>query len=164
MIKIGVLSDTHIPNRASDLPNLVYEKLKDVNLIFHAGDLVEVPLLRKLENITEVIAVKGNMDSEELKSTLPTTEIIDKEGFRIGLTHGYGSPKETINNVRLQFPGKKLDIIVFGHTHTPYNEVIDDTIYFNPGSPTDRVFSPYISFGIITLTDTINTEIIRLDG
>jgi len=162
-MKIGVLSDTHIPRIAPDLPNKVYKILADVDLILHSGDFVEMILLNKLKEIAKVIAVSGNMDSRILKKELPKKIIIKEQGYKIGLTHGYGIPSKTIKNVKLEFEKEDLDLIVFGHTHYPYNQVIGNTIYFNPGSVTDKVFSPYNSFGIIHLKDRIYAEIIRLN-
>lgn len=162
-MKIGVLSDTHIPSRASDLPHQVYKNLAKVDLILHGGDFEEMFVLNNLEQVAKVIAVRGNMDSEILKSKLPKKRIIIEEGIRIGLTHGYGLPTETIRNVQYQFKDEKLDIIIFGHTHIASSQVIDNTIYFNPGSPSDRVFSPYNSMGIISIEETIHPEIIRIN-
>ncbi len=162
-MKIAVLADTHISNRASDLPAQVYRKLEDVDLILHAGDIMEEFFLRRLEKIKTVIAVRGNMDSERLKMLLPESKVISKGGFKIGLTHGSGHPKKTLENVKSLFSSQELDVIIFGHTHVVFNETIDDTIYFNPGSPTDKVFSAYNSFGIITIDDTIKVEIIKIE-
>lgn len=162
-MKIGVLADTHIPNSASDLPGVVYEKFQGVDLILHAGDFTEMFLLKRLQEIAKVIAVKGNMDSERLKCELPETRIVTQKDFRIGITHGYGIPSKTIDNVKLKFEGEDLDIIIFGHSHQACNEVINNTIYFNPGSPTDKVFSLYNSFGIIAIDQEIHPEIIRLE-
>lgn len=162
MKEIGVVSDTHIPKIASDLPSKVYEYLKHVDFIIHAGDFIDNFLFKKLRNIGDLIAVRGNMDCKNLKSKLPTSQVVNIEGYKIGITHGSGFPKETINNVKFEFTGKDLDMIIFGHTHNAIEKVEDDTIFLNPGSPTDKIFSDFLSFGVITLGEKIETEIIKI--
>ena len=66
MKRIGVLSDTHIPKAAQDLPEKVYKELRNVDMIFHAGDLVEISVLKKLQDIAPTLAVCGNMDTQEV--------------------------------------------------------------------------------------------------
>jgi hypothetical protein len=65
--------------------------------------------------------------------------------------------------VKREFANKKVDVVVFGHSHHPMNEKIDDVLYFNPGSATDTVFAPYRSYGILEMTNTITGRIIKLD-
>lgn len=164
MIKIAVLSDTHIPNRAIDLPQEFYDRIKDVELIIHAGDVVGMSFMKKLKKMKEVAAVCGNMDSEELRKEFPKSRILSKYGFKIGIFHGNGSPKRTLENVKSRFSQEELDVIIFGHTHVAFNKKIDNTVYFNPGSPTDKIFSPYNSFGIISIDNTnIYPEIIKIE-
>jgi len=160
-MKIGVLSDTHIPRAAADIPKRIYEEFKDVDLILHAGDLVELDILEKLKKIAPVRAVHGNMDSKEVSSVLPEKDIIEVgDKFRIGLMHGRGSPRNLIGLVKTQF--NNVNVIVFGHSHSPVNEVQNGILFFNPGSPTDKIFASYNSFGILEVNDTIKGRIIRL--
>jgi hypothetical protein len=61
------------------------------------------------------------------------------------------------------FEKDKVDIIVFGHSHNPVNETRDGILYFNPGSPTDKMFSPYNSYGIIEINEnSVEGKIIKL--
>lgn len=158
--KIGVISDTHIPNASPTLPKAVYEAFCGVDMIIHAGDLVEMSVLEKLGEIAPVRAVAGNMDSGKVKKCLEQKETISVGGFRIGLIHGYGPPAKLVETVSKEF--KDADVVIFGHSHLPLKEVIEKTLFFNPGSPTDRIFAPYKSVGILEIGDIIQGKIVRL--
>ncbi len=160
MKRIGVLSDTHIPKAAQDLPEKVYKELRNVDMIFHAGDLVEISVLKKLQDIAPTHAVCGNMDPQEVRAALPQKDTITVDGFRIGLIHGYGPPGRITEAVRSEF--SRVDAIVFGHSHSALSKEIKKTLFFNPGSPTDRIFAAYNSFGILEIGDEITGRIIRL--
>ncbi|MBN1353623.1 MAG: metallophosphoesterase family protein [Candidatus Omnitrophica bacterium] len=160
MKKIGVISDTHIPKAARDLPESVYREFKNVDMILHAGDLVELSVLEKLRSIAPTFAVSGNMDSHEVKAVLPHKDVIEVEGFKIGLIHGYGSASNLINTVSGEFG--KVDAIVFGHSHSACSEKIKNKLYFNPGSPTDKIFSACNTLGILEVGAEITGKIIRL--
>ncbi|MCM8791939.1 MAG: metallophosphoesterase [Candidatus Omnitrophica bacterium] len=151
-MRIGVISDTHIPERAQSIPTKVIKGLKECEVILHAGDLVELKVLDILRDITDqVVAVYGNMDYPAVKKRLPSKQIIELENLRIGLFHGWGSPHQLMDIVRDVFKSEKVDIIIFGHSHYPINEDIEGIRYFNPGSPTDKVFSPFNSYGILEI-------------
>ena len=61
-MKIGVLSDTHVPHAFPVLPPKVFEVFAGADLILHAGDIVSLDVLTELEAIAPVEAVAGNMD------------------------------------------------------------------------------------------------------
>ncbi|MDY6865022.1 MAG: metallophosphoesterase family protein [Halobacteriota archaeon] len=159
-MRIGVVSDTHIPVRVKELPKELKSGLKDVDLILHAGDFEESSALRDLRDICEVKAVHGNMDSLALKEELPEKLVLEVEGYKIGLTHGFGAPEGLEARLRKRFD--KIDIMVYGHSHRPMNEVVDGTLFFNPGSPTDIIFAPFKSFGILEIGREIRAEIIKI--
>ncbi|MDD5005624.1 MAG: metallophosphoesterase family protein [Candidatus Omnitrophica bacterium] len=160
-MKIGVISDTHIPERAPELPKEIYSAFKDVDLILHAGDLITWDVLESLKKIGPVRAVYGNMDTPPVKSKLKEKEIIEAGNFKIGLIHGSGSPANLISFAKGAFE-QKMDVIVFGHSHNPVNEKKSGILFFNPGSPTDTVFAPYKSYGILEINDEIKSSIIKL--
>ena len=92
MLKIGVVSDTHI-SRSEELPKELLTAFAGVDLILHAGDLVSLAVLEGLKKIApEVCAVWGNMDPPDVKQALPEKRIIQAKQFRIGLIHGSGAP------------------------------------------------------------------------
>ncbi|MGB2630557.1 MAG: metallophosphoesterase family protein [Candidatus Omnitrophota bacterium] len=162
-MKIGIIADTHIPVSAPKIPPKVFEHFKDCDLIVHAGDLVEMSVLGDLEKIAETKAVWGNMDGADVRKSLPEKIEFKVDKITVGVVHGKGSASKIVDMVKKTFD-KKPDIIIFGHSHAPYNKNIDGTLYFNPGSSTDRIFSPYRSIGIIEIDgNDIRAEIIRLD-
>lgn len=162
-MKIGVLSDTHIPNAAPSLPQKLLEGLKGVDMIIHAGDLLELKVLDTLrKNCPNVVAVRGNMDWGEAGASLKEKEFIKAGKFKIGVTHGRGAPDKLVDLLSGMFAGENCDIIIFGHSHNPFNEKIGNTLYFNPGSPTDKVYSDFNSYGIIEIGEKIEAKIIRI--
>lgn len=163
-MKIIVIADTHIPASAPEMPQKLFEYLKSCDMIIHAGDLIDVEVINKLTGLAQMKAVWGNMDTADVKKALPETLIFKADGKTVGVTHGSGSPENTLEKVKETFKGKKLDIVVFGHTHVPFNRTIEGTLYFNPGSVCDKIFAPYRSFGVIEITgNSVKAEIIRVD-
>ncbi|MDP6547903.1 MAG: metallophosphoesterase family protein [Candidatus Woesearchaeota archaeon] len=165
--KIVVLSDTHIPVRTAKIPEQIIEQFKDADLIIHAGDFQTIDVVNSLADYTNFIAVCGNMDSEDVADKLPEKIILNiKNGnkeFKIGVTHGSGAPEGLPERV-LHFFEEKLDCIIFGHSHKPLNEKMNNTLMFNPGSPTDTVFATINTFGILTIDDEIKGEIIKINN
>lgn len=159
---IGVLSDTHIPEAAEDLPQRIYKDFLSVDLIIHAGDIVDLDTLRRLKKLKVVEAVYGNMDYPEVRKILKQKEIINVGGFKIGIFHGCGSPSGLVELVKREFKNEKVDCIVFGHSHNPLNTVDDGVLFFNPGSSTDKIFAPYNSYGILEVKDKIEGKIVKI--
>ena len=147
MTKIGVISDTHIPTAAKTIPENLLERLEDKDMIIHAGDHEIKSALKTLQKLGEVVAVRGNMDRFR---DLPRKMVLDIEGISIGVMHGDGPPHGLQDRIRMEF--KEVDCIVYGHTHSPQNEVVDDILMFNPGSPTDKRWAPYNSFGVLDVS------------
>lgn len=153
---IGVISDTHLTRPTSELEELNRTVFSGADLILHAGDLVEVDVLEAFTG-QEVVAVHGNMDSIEAKHTLPKIRVIELEGRRIGLTHGWGAPGGMESRVKTLFD--HVDIIVFGHTHQPCNRVEDGILFFNPGAFAGRFYGiGKRTVGLLTLDETIEGE------
>lgn len=162
-MKIGVLSDTHIPHRARAIPAQIRHAFKDVDLILHAGDLTSLWVLEDLERIAPTYAVRGNCDSLEVCSKLPVTRIITVEDHKIGLTHGNrGICRTTPENALSAFREEgNVDCVVFGHSHQPYNLMTFDRLLFNPGSATDPRWGPKPTYGILHIEKTIWGEIVE---
>ncbi len=125
----------------------------------HAGDITDRYALEQLRSIAPVIAVHGNRDSQELKLSLPEERIVELNGFRIGILHGHGDKGTTLDRLPGFLKGITLDCIVFGHSHIPFNSTINETLYFNPGSPTSKKRQPLYSVGILILEDRIKGKI-----
>jgi putative phosphoesterase len=151
-VKIGVVSDTHATS-FTQLPDQILRTLAEVDLIIHTGDFVARDVLDGLKRLGEVKAVQGNMDSEELKRILPEKELLEIEGKRIGIIHGWGSPHGIDDRVGGMFDD--VDIIVYGHSHYSQNEVKRGILFFNPGRAKN-------SFGILTIDREVRGKIINL--
>ncbi len=157
-MKIGVISDTHLPDSGSELPEKLIKELKKVDLIVHAGDLTEIKYYEQLISVNEVKAVAGNMDSFELQNKLNKKISFTVNGKKISIIHGHQfRGKNMLQGLNYSFP--ESDLIIFGHTHRPFNEKLGGKIFFNPGSPTDKRLEKNYTFGIIDIGDQINSEI-----
>ncbi len=177
-MKLGVISDTHLSGSrwkrlagrvihgVSDDLEQLRQKLephfKDVEAILHAGDILDETVLDMLSRFGQIHAVCGNMDPEATCSRLPEKRVLEFGRFRIGLTHGSGSPQGLPQRVRAAFAGERLDCIVFGHSHSPYDRVEDGILMFNPGSATDRRFAPRRTIGVLRLEDRLYGEHLEL--
>ena len=151
-MRIGVISDTHVKT-LDELPAPIITALAGVDLIVHAGDFTERPVLEGLRRLGAMKAVCGNMDSAELKRTLPQKELFIVNGKKIGLIHGWGAPWGIADRVREKF--NDVDIIIFGHSHQTCNQYIGGSLLFNPGRASD-------SFGLLTIGDEVRAEIIKV--
>ncbi len=129
-----------------------------VDLILHAGDLVNMSVLDALE-APEVLAVAGNMDDHVVTHSLPAKRIIQVEEIRIGLIHGWGSPMGLSGRVMKEF--EEVDVIVFGHSHRPTNIVKNGILLFNPGSYGRGILGSG-TVGVLTVDHGVQGEIIRL--
>lgn len=146
---IAVLSDTHLRVGRS-LPRFVQEHLTQIDLILHAGDLTHMEVLEELACFAPVRAVRGNCDGWDV--SLPDRDIIECEGWKIGLVHGNaGKGNSTPDRAYAEFKDTPVDVIVFGHSHTPFLEWRKGILLFNPGSPTDKRREPQYSFGLLDL-------------
>lgn len=149
-MRIGVLSDTHIPGRARAVPATILEAFAGADLILHAGDLVSRAVLEVLRGVAPVHAVAGNNDPPDLVAELGTVKLLELGGFRIGLTHGHvGTGSTTLKRALSQF--SEVDCVVFGHSHQPVIDRVGQTLVFNPGSATDRRRAPACSYGFLII-------------
>jgi hypothetical protein len=157
-MKIGVISDTHLPDSGSGLPENLIKELKKVDLIIHAGDLTENKVYEHLKSVNEVKAVAGNMDSFALREKLNEKITFTVNDKKISIVHGHQfRGRNMLQGLNYSFP--ESDLIIFGHTHRPFNEKLGEKIFFNPGSPTDKRLEKDYTFGIIYIDDEINSEI-----
>jgi uncharacterized protein len=161
-MRIGVLSDTHV--KEGELPGWLTDRLEGVDMILHAGDILEMSVVEQLSRIAETFAVRGNMDRGDTERSLPGKRLVEAGAFRIGLTHGSGAPWGMAKKVLAQFEGDDVDCVVFGHTHRPLVETAEGVLLFNPGSALDRRFSSRRTMGMLDLTDNIDPRIIDLEA
>ena len=160
--KIGVISDTHIPE-FKQLPPAIWQYFDGVERIIHAGDLSVLAVIAELETIAPVTAVQGNIEEEEVMLELPIKREIMVGNCRIGIVHILGDSHNRARVACQEFPTAR--VVVFGHSHIPWNEDVNGQLLFNPGSATDRRRQPRCSIGLLHVDDDTGNargEIIRL--
>ena len=149
-MRIAVISDTHMPRGRRRIPEACVEAMRSAELILHAGDLSSIEVLEWLEGLgPPVRAVHGNIDSEEVRARLPESDLVTAGGGRIGLVHDAGPAKGRLMRLRRRFAD--ADAVVFGHSHLPLHERMEDFEIFNPGSPTERRRAPRASYGLLDI-------------
>ena len=159
-IKVGVLSDTHLHKATPALRRIYERRLSGMDVLLHAGDVVSTDVVRFLEQGT-FFGVHGNMDPPDVRERLPSERVVELNGFRIGLTHGRGSPSTCEAEAARRFSG--VDVVVYGHSHIPASRVRDGVLLFNPGSLTGHSRSGRNSFGILELGETVQARIVEID-
>jgi putative phosphoesterase len=134
---IGLLSDTHIPDHAKQLPDQLKDVFRGVDLILHGGDIFSLSVLDELELIAPVLAAEGDDDlSLTAKDRrVERKHIINIDGTTIWLVHQKPDSLPSVSKGvhRLDEPP---DVIVYGHTHQAMLEKKDGILQINPGSPT----------------------------
>ena len=159
-MRVGVLSDTHVPAIARSLPAVIFDIFQGVDLILHAGDIIEMSVLDELRTIAPVEAVAGNMDGLEVHVNLPYKKIISLAQYRAGLIHGKYKIDVQREMIRKEFDD--VDLIVYGHSHTPFWGKVNGVYFLNSGSPTDKRHAPYNSVAMLEVGDELKAEIIRI--
>jgi putative phosphoesterase len=158
---IGVISDTHIPERASKIPEMVFKLFSDVDMILHAGDLVSFDVLEELEKIAPTKCSQGNMDrSYGLK--IPRNVFLEIEGLKIGLNHGEVYPKGDTQQLKYIAMEMGVEVLITGHTHWPFIKEVKDVLLLNPGSATvPRLSDPSVM--IIEINNKkIDAQIVKI--
>jgi putative phosphoesterase len=123
-MKIGVISDTH-----DYLDPKVPALFKGVDHILHGGDIGLPWLILQLENIAPVTAVLGNTD---VGLSYRQTEVLTLGGRKF-LVHHIVDIRSPADPIKRRIIRENPDVVVFGHTHKPCSEMIEKTLYFNPG-------------------------------
>jgi uncharacterized protein len=166
-MRIGVVSDTHMPRRGAELPAKLRQALKTCDLILHLGDWVTMDVYEQLAALAPVDGVAGNNDPVDIIRRFGQHKILELGGRRIGLTHGHlpGGGHGARDNAERVFAGKPVDAVLFGHSHKPYLAESGGVLWFNPGSPTDKRREPKYSFGVLELTpQAIEAKHIYMDA
>jgi hypothetical protein len=145
---IAILADTHLPRGRRRLPEACVQRLRDADLILHAGDISTSGTLEELRALgPEVLAVHGNVEEPALLARLPAQLEAELDGARLAMIHDAGPARGRLARLRRGFP--RADAVVFGHSHIPLLEADDRGFQiFNPGSPTDRRRQPERTMGL----------------
>jgi hypothetical protein len=161
---VGVISDTHVPDRAKKIPDRVFKVFQNVDFIVHAGDLVQLSVIDDLEQLAPVLVVSGNMDGPEIQGKLPKLDSFRVFDWRIGVTHnpralfGMGKMREIVKT-------NGFDVLVYGHTHSSNMKWEGSILFINPGSPTNPA-PPFLAkptVALLRLTkETITPEIVNI--
>ncbi|MCW2623086.1 MAG: putative calcineurin-like phosphoesterase [Frankiales bacterium] len=153
-----LLADTHVPLRARDLPAQVWAEVDRVDLVVHAGDWVDVDLLDRLQARAAVLGCWGNNDGPALRARLPETARAELEGVRLAVTHETGAAAGRETRMRRAYAD--VDVLVFGHSHLPWDTTSGGLRLLNPGSPTDRRRQPTGTYLTATARDGALTDVV----
>ena len=154
-MRVGVISDTH-----NYLDPQIPTLFAGVEHILHAGDIGLPRILLDLEQIAPVTAVLGNTDDSGFHYRL--TETVTLEGHRF-LVHHIVQPQALTDMLRDRIVREHIQVVVFGHTHKPFCQTIERTLFLNPGYAGKSRFGMERTVAILEITkDGIQTEYIRL--
>ncbi|EOD70205.1 metallophosphoesterase family protein [Amycolatopsis vancoresmycina] len=163
-MRLLLISDTHLPARARELPPQVWAEVAAADVVVHAGDWVDVALLDELEARSKrLIGVYGNNDGPALRARLPEIARAELDGVRLAVIHETGAKQGREQRCDAQFPD--TDVLVFGHSHIPWDTVAPSGLrLLNPGSPTDRRRQPYCTYQTGRVEDgaLVDVELHRL--
>ena len=160
-LKIIVVADSHAPRRWKGIPSALAAELVDADLILHAGDVCEPGVLDVLAAHAPVRAVMGNNDGPAGRAWGATDDLqLELEGVRIAMLHIAGPQDGRGRRMRRRYPD--ADVVVFGHSHLPLDEVQAGVHLLNPGSVADPRREPRPSFAVLTVhSGEWDTRIVR---
>ncbi|MAW29486.1 MAG: YfcE family phosphodiesterase [Gammaproteobacteria bacterium] len=176
-MKIGLISDTHIPESMETLWPQVFEAFDGVECILHGGDIHHFSVLDELEKIAPIYAARGNGEDggggRERQPDDPRvreTWLIEKGGFKLGLTHYIPMPEMppelTVTRwIDRLFPEDRPDFLMYGDTHVEQIDWFDGVLCVNPGSPTfpHNLDTQLGTIGVLDLSeDQPSAEIFQL--
>jgi putative phosphoesterase len=146
-----LVSDTHVPRRARDLPVALWSAIEDADVVVHAGDWVDERLLDECQRrARRLVGVYGNNDHGVLRERLPEVARVEVEGIRLGVVHETGPARGREQRCSARFG--ELDVLVFGHSHIPWDTTSESGLrLLNPGSPTDRRRQPHCTYMSVTV-------------
>lgn len=151
-MKVAVIADTHTRGSSRAIPAGARPYLETADHILHAGDVVDPAVLDELRALAPVTAVMGNCDALDVRDWGANESAeVDLGGVRVAMVHDSGPRQRRRERMRVAFPNAR--VVVFGHSHLPYNEDDGDLLLFNPGSPTWPRRAPYPSMGLLWIND-----------
>jgi len=149
-LQVAVLADTHVSSGRT-LPDAVWDRVREADVILHAGDVTSPDLLDELRAVAPLHVVLGNND-HQLVGTVPERLSVELAGVEIAMVHDSGTRSGRERRLHRWFPTARL--VVFGHSHDPVDHQGDHgQRLFNPGSPTQRRRQPRPTMGWLSLAD-----------
>ncbi|MFD3688984.1 metallophosphoesterase family protein [Nocardiopsis sp. NPDC058631] len=154
-MRLLIISDTHLPKRARDLPPQVWAQVERADAVIHAGDWCVPGALDALEErAARVVGVYGNNDGPELRERLPEVARETLGGVRFAVVHETGQAPGREKRCAERFPD--TDVLVFGHSHIPWDTSAGSGLrLLNPGSPTDRRRQPHHTYMTVEAADGV---------
>ncbi|WP_432562185.1 metallophosphoesterase family protein [Kineococcus sp. SYSU DK003] len=139
MTHLVVVSDTHLPSRAKDLPAPVWAAVESADVVVHAGDWCdEATVLALQDRSAQLVGVAGNNDGPDVRGHLPQFATFSLDGVRFGVVHETGGKDGRERRCDAAY-ADDLDVLLFGHSHIPWDSLTPRGLrLLNPGSPTDR--------------------------
>ncbi|WP_406223213.1 metallophosphoesterase family protein [Streptomyces canus] len=158
-MRLLLMSDTHLPKRAKQLPSPLLAELPRADVVLHAGDWVDTATLDLLESRSaRLVGVYGNNDGPELRARLPEVAYADLGGLRFAVVHETGAAQG--REARCAARYLDADVLVFGHSHIPWDTTAPGGLrLLNPGSPTDRRRQPHCTYMTATVADGRLTDV-----
>lgn len=148
MTRLAIISDTHIPVRAPDLPPTAWRIIESCDGLLHGGDIMSAEFLARLrERAPQLWAVRGNNDHDPPLRALPETVEVEIGGTSIAMIHDSGAADGRRERLRRRFRAAR--VVVFGHSHMPVADDDGDLLLLNPGSPTDRRRMPTFTMAVL---------------
>jgi uncharacterized protein len=147
-MKVAVLADTHTIGTTRTIPMGAWPYLETSDHILHAGDVCDPAVLDELHALAPLTVVMGNCDGPDVRSWGATDQaVVELDGIRIAMVHDSGLSAGRRKRMRARFEDAR--VVVFGHSHMPFNEDDDGLLLFNPGSPTWKRRAPFTSMGLL---------------
>lgn len=145
-VRLLLITDTHIPNRARDLPAPVWEEVDAADVVLHAGDWIAPEFLDRLQaRAACLVACWGNNDGPALRARLPERVDVTLGGVHFTVVHETGAASGREARMTRLYPD--TEVLVFGHSHIPWDTTTDTGLrLLNPGSPTDRRRQPFCTY------------------
>ncbi|GAA0316875.1 YfcE family phosphodiesterase [Kineococcus aurantiacus] len=149
-----VVSDTHLPARAKDLPAPVWAAVEAADVVVHAGDWCDAATVLALrERSGRLVGVAGNNDGADVRAHLDEFATFTLDGVRFGVVHETGDKAGRERRCDSAY-AQDLDVLLFGHSHIPWDTTTPRGLrLLNPGSPTDRRRQPTGTWMEFTVRD-----------
>lgn len=153
-MKLGLISDTHgfLDPRLSRI-------FRGVDHILHAGDIGPDFLIAQLQAIAPVTAVLGNNDDSPC---FPLTQVVQLGAVKF-LIHHIVTPRALTDELKARVAKEKPDVVLFGHSHQQFDQIIKGVRFVNPGYAGKPKFGAERSVALLELSGkSIEVRFVKL--